>query len=142
MGAAGEVYGRAALSGAWSCRSAARSRRVPWHARSLGTPVETIAAEFDKAGLRRLPEPKGRPSRQNSLSCAPCCAALSLGNIPITDSAALKTAAKGIADDRHSAELSSAGGVYRRRGLDRSGAVDCALRGRVPAARSRKAVCL
>src|SRR5665213_4403693 len=81
-------------------------------------------------------------TRQNSLSCAPCCAALSLRIIPISESAAVETAGKGIADDRHLAELSPTRGVYRGSGPDRCGPLDRAVPRRFPAARSGKAFCL
>src|SRR3982074_74888 len=38
--------------------------------------------------MRPVSRPKSRRRRQNSLSCAPCCAALSLRNLPNTESAA------------------------------------------------------
>src|SRR5476651_2523686 len=56
---------------------------------------------------------KAGEGRQNSLSCALCCAALSLRIIPINESAGReKPQDKGSADDRHLAELPSTCGVY------------------------------
>src|SRR3954452_11598977 len=77
---------------------------------------------------------------QNSLSCAPCCAALSLGTIPINESAASAPAGKGTADDRHPSELSSTCCVCRGRQPDRFGIADRAIPGRFPAAGPGKAL--
>src|SRR5215203_2370050 len=80
---------------------------------------------------------------QNSLPCAPCCAALSLkNNSNVTNLRPSGTAGKGVADDRHPAELSPTCGVYRGGEPDRSGAADRPVPGRVPAAGSGEALCL
>src|SRR5215212_6455525 len=85
------------------------------------------------AGLasRRVPSRSRRSvlpdSRQNRLSCASCCAALSLRIAPINESAGSETAGKGTADDRHPSELSSTCRVYRGRWPDRFGDLDRSL---------------
>src|SRR5437868_15032436 len=62
---------------------------------------------------------------QNSLSCAPCCAALSLSEqFQFTNLRMRDSAGKGTADERHPAELSSTCGVCRGRRPDRFGALD------------------
>src|SRR6266446_5563407 len=83
----------------------------------------------------------GGRNRQNSLSCAPCCAALSLSEqFQFTNLRMRDSAGKGMADERHPAELSSTYGVCRGRRRDRFGALDRSLPRRLPAARSGKAL--
>src|ERR1700676_3471696 len=85
----------------------------------------------------------GGRNRQDRLSCAPCCAALSLRTIPINESAGFaRPQEKATADDRYPAELSSPCGVYRGGKPDRVGTLDRPVPRRLPAARSRKAFCL
>src|SRR5260370_42421847 len=90
----------------------------------------------------RFPAARGGDGkRQNSLSCALCCAALSLSeqfqltNLRMRDSARIK----GTADDRHPAELSSTCRVCRVRWRDRSVPLDRPCPRRLPAARSEQA---
>ncbi len=109
--------------------SAAAELRVPRH-------QQPATSRFPaRENLRGVPgaqypviQNRGVPifARQNSLSCAHWCAALSLRIIPINESAAVrKTAGEGTADVRHPAELSSTRRLHRSGRPDRPGVADC-----------------
>src|SRR6266852_1616648 len=109
-----------------------------------GRAGSVVASVSGRPGLSRVfPPRRGGRNRQNSLSCAPCCTALSLSEqFQLTNLRMRDAAGKGTADERHPAELSSTCGVCRSSQRDRFGALDRSVPRRLSAARSGKALCV